>query len=162
MNGEEKMDFHRLPVNAWRLLKLPRLWYALGLGPVVGQLILLLTTTGRKSGLPRVTPLQYEEENGVFYVASARGQQADWFRNIVADPPVEGQVKAGRWRGLAEPIAEPARIADFLELRLRRHPRMIGAMLRGEGLPARPTRAQLEHFAERIAVVAIRPCDEAH
>ena len=155
------IDFRNLPRALWRLMKLPRIWYALGFGPVVGQVILLLTTTGRKSGLRRVTPLQYEEKNGVFYVASARGQQADWFRNIVADPHVAVQVKAGRWRGLAEPIAEPARIADFLELRLRRHPRMIGAMLRGEGLPARPTRVQLERFAEKIAVVAIRPCDEA-
>lgn len=32
--------------------------YALSLGPLVGQLILLLTTTGRKTGLPRVTALQ--------------------------------------------------------------------------------------------------------
>ena len=31
--------------------------YALGLGRLIGRLILLLTTTGRKSGLPRVTPL---------------------------------------------------------------------------------------------------------
>ena len=155
------IDFRSLPRAVWRLMKLPRIWYALGLGPVIGRLILLLTTMGRKSGLPRVTPLQYEEENGVFYVASARGQQADWFRNIVADPHVEVRVKGGRWRGLAEPIVEPSRIADFLELRLSRHPRMIGAMLRGEGLPARPTRAQLEHFAEKIAVVAIRSCNEA-
>jgi deazaflavin-dependent oxidoreductase (nitroreductase family) len=42
-------------------------------------LVLLLTTTGRKSGRPRQTRLQYEKEGGVIYVASARGQQADWF-----------------------------------------------------------------------------------
>ncbi len=151
------IDFRSLPGAIWRLMKLPRIWYALGLGPVVGQLILLWTTTGRKTGLPRVTPLQYEEENGVFYVASARGTQADWFRNLAADPHVQVQVKARRWRGLAQPITDRGRIADFLELRLRRHPRMMGALLRGEGLPARPTRAQLEQFAEKIAMVAIRP-----
>ena len=154
------MDFRRLPVKVWRLLKLPRLWYALGLGPVVGWLILLLTTTGRKTGLPRVTPLQYEEQDGVIYVASARGQQADWFRNILANPRVEIRVKARRFYGQAEPIADPARIADFLELRLKRHPRMMGAMLRGEGLPARPDRTQLEKLAAKIAVVAIRPDEE--
>jgi len=148
----------RLPANVWRLLKLPRLWYALGLGPVIGWLVLLLTTTGRKTGLPRVTPLQYEEANGVFYVASARGRQADWYRNILANPRVEIRVKARRFNGLAEPIADPARIADFLELRLERHPRMMGAMLRGEGLAARPDRAQLEKLAARIALIAIRPC----
>ena len=154
------MDFRRLPVNVWRLLKLPRLWYALGLGPVIGWLVLLLTTTGRKTGLPRVTPLQYEEQDGVIYVASARGRQADWFRNILANPRVEIRVKARRFYGQAEPITDPARVADFLELRLEHHPRMMGAMLRGEGLAARPDRAQLEKFAAKIAVVAIRPYRE--
>ena len=152
-------DFRKLPKTAWRFMKAPRIWYALGLGPVVGRLILLLITTGRKTGRPRVTPLQYEEHNGVIYVASARGEQADWFRNLRANPRVEVRVKARRFPGLAEPITDPARIADFLELRLARHPRMMGAMLRGEGLPARPTRAQLEQFAAAIAVVAIQPCE---
>jgi len=157
---QRAIDFRGLPVAVWRVLKLPRLWYALGLGPVVGGLILLLTTTGRKTGLPRVTPLQYEEQGGVIYVASARGRRADWYRNILANPRVEIRVKARRFYGRAEPIADPIRIADFLELRLKRRPRMMGAMLRGEGLPAKADRAQLEKFAGKIAVVAIRPCEE--
>ena len=160
MTQKSGMDFRRLPVNVWRLLKLPRLWYALGLGPVIGWLVLLLTTTGGKTGLLRVTPLQYEEQDGVIYVASARGQQADWFRNILANPRVEIRVKARRFYGLAEPVADPTRIADFLELRLKRHPRMMGAMLRGEGLTAQPDRAQLEKLAAKIAVVAILPCED--
>lgn len=150
------VDFRRLPRAFWRLTHFPRIWYALGLGPVVGRLFLLLTTTGRKTGLPRVTPLQYEEEDGVIYVASARGPQADWFRNILADPHVEVRVKARRFHGLAEATTDPARIADFLELRLRRHPRMVGAMLRSEGLPPRPDRAQLEQLGAELALVAIR------
>jgi len=47
----------QLPTPPNRLMKA---LYAVGLGPVVGRLVLLLTTTGRKTGLPRVTPLQYE------------------------------------------------------------------------------------------------------
>ena len=43
------------------LNKPPRIAYALGLGPLVWGLVLLLTTTGRKTGLQRVTPLQYEQ-----------------------------------------------------------------------------------------------------
>ena len=39
--------------------------------------VLLLITTGRKSGLPRETRLQYELDNGVVYVAAARGRRAD-------------------------------------------------------------------------------------
>lgn len=55
----------------YRLAKWPpQILCALGLGPLIGRLILLLTTTGRKSGRPRVTPLQYEIERrvgAVFY-----------------------------------------------------------------------------------------------
>ena len=41
--------------------KIHRVLYAIGLGPLIGRIILLLTTTGRKSGKKRVTPLQYEK-----------------------------------------------------------------------------------------------------
>ncbi len=124
-------------------------------------LVLLLITTGRKSGLPRETRLQYEEQEGVIYVAAGRGQEADWFRNIVANRQVEVQMKAGRFRGVAEPITDPARIADFLELRLKRHPQMVRAMLLSHGLLARPDRAHLEQLAPKLALVAIRP-DESN
>jgi deazaflavin-dependent oxidoreductase (nitroreductase family) len=141
-----------------RFIKLPpQLAYALGFGPIYGRIVLLLTTIGRKSGLPRVTPLQYEEVDGVIYVAAARGQKADWFRNIVANSHVEVRVKDKHIRGLAEPITEVSRIADFLELRLERHPRMIGKMFQAQGLPAQPNRAQLEAYAAKRAMVVIRP-----
>lgn len=150
-----------LPRPILRLLKLPpRLVYAVGLGRIFGRLVLLLTTTGRKSGQPRVTPLQYEEVDGVIYVGAMRGTNADWVRNIAACPRVEVRVKDRCFRGLAELITDPVRIADFLDLRLQRHPRMVGAMLRAEGLPARPERPQLERYAADLALVAIRPATD--
>jgi deazaflavin-dependent oxidoreductase (nitroreductase family) len=84
-----------LPRFFWRLIKLgPRFAYAIGLGPLIGKFVLLLTTVGRKSGLPRVTPLVYEEQGDTIIVASARGQSADWLNNILADPKVS--VRVGR------------------------------------------------------------------
>jgi deazaflavin-dependent oxidoreductase (nitroreductase family) len=117
-------------------------------------LVLLLTTTGRKSGLPRQTRLQYEKEEGVIYVAAARGQRADWFRNILANPRVGVQLEGQSLRGLAEPVTDPTRIADFLELRLKRHPLMIRLMLLSHGL-VKTDRAHLEQLAAKLAVVAI-------
>jgi deazaflavin-dependent oxidoreductase (nitroreductase family) len=152
----------RVPRVFWRLIRVPQLLYALGLGPLIGSLVLLLTTTGRKSGKPRVVPLQYEEHEGVVYVGSARGTRADWFRNILADPRVRVQIGARRFGGVAKPLTDPVSIADFLELRLRRRPRMMRAMLRLEGLSNHPERADLESLAGRSAVVAIRPLDALH
>ncbi|PJH76209.1 MAG: hypothetical protein CO064_02520, partial [Anaerolineae bacterium CG_4_9_14_0_8_um_filter_58_9] len=67
------------------------------------------------------------------------------------------RVKNHIFEGLAEPVTDPARIADFLELRLRRHPRLVGKILQMEGLPSRPTRSQLEEYAQRLAMVIIHP-----
>jgi deazaflavin-dependent oxidoreductase (nitroreductase family) len=151
-------DFARAPRWILRLLKLgPRAAYALGLGPVLGQMVLLLTTTGRKSGLPRVTPLQYEELDGCYYLGAALGMRSDWVRNILADPSVELRVKGRRLRGLARVIDDPCQIADFLELRLVRHPRMIGRLLHAEGLGMPPSREALEAHARRLALVMVEP-----
>ena len=49
--------------------------YRRGIGPT--RIVLLLTTIGRKTGLPRVTPLQFEQIDGAYYIGSARGQDAD-------------------------------------------------------------------------------------
>src|SRR5512143_574359 len=141
-----------------RLIHLPpRIAYALGLGPLIGKFVLLLTTTGRKSGKLRVTPLQYEEVDGCIYIAAALGQKADWFRNILANPAVRVRVRSRQFEGRAEPVTDPCRIAGFLELRLKRHPGMVGAILKSEGLPPMPTRPALEQYAQRLAMVIIHP-----
>ncbi len=122
-------------------VRLFKFLYAIGLGPIVGRLVLLLTTTGRKSGLSRTTALQYEEIDGALYLGSSKGTHADWFQNLVANPCVTVRVKSRQFSGSAEPVTDPARIADYLELRLQRHPHMLGAIFKSEGLSARPSRA---------------------
>lgn len=128
--------------------------YLRGFGPQ--KLILLLTTTGRKTGRARTTPLQYEITGGTLFVASARGPQADWYRNILANPCVQVQIGPHAFQATALPIAEPTEIADFLALRLERHPVMIRMiMCLFEGLPWRFTRSDLEAFAAEKTLVAI-------
>jgi deazaflavin-dependent oxidoreductase (nitroreductase family) len=141
--------------------KPPRIAYALGLGPIIGRLVLLLTTTGRKTGLLRVTPLQYEQIEGKYYVGSAFGTRTDWYRNILADPGVRVRVGRKEFKALAETSTDPVRIADFLEVRLTRHPRMIGMMLRAEGLPPSPSRQDLESLAEDKALVILHPGEDS-
>jgi deazaflavin-dependent oxidoreductase (nitroreductase family) len=131
--------------------------YAIGLGPLVGRLVLLLTTTGRKSGLPRTTALQYEEVDGAIYLGSSKGTHADWFKNLVANPCVTVRVKSRQFSGQAQAVTDPALVADFLELRLRHHPRMVSTMLKAEGLSATPSRAELETYASNLALAIIRP-----
>ena len=131
--------------------------YAIGLGPFVGRLVLLLTTTGRKSGLPRVTALQYEEIGDAIYLGSSKGIHADWVRNIHSNPQVKIRVKNRRFDGLAEVVTDCERIADFMELRLQRHPRMIGMIMKSEGLPEKPGRTDLLEYSRKIAMVIVKP-----
>jgi deazaflavin-dependent oxidoreductase (nitroreductase family) len=149
----QSISFHPPDVRVIRAL------YAIGLGPLVGKLILLLTTTGRRTGLPRVTALQYEEVNGAILLGSSRGLQADWVRNLIAHPEVHVCVRSRRFSGRAEVTSDPGRIADFLALRLQRHPRIVGKIMEMQGLPACPTREQLLDYATHLALVIVRPVD---
>jgi deazaflavin-dependent oxidoreductase (nitroreductase family) len=147
----------RIPNTVWRVMSRLNRWMLSRYGPkskVTGR-VLVLTTTGRKSGQPRSTPLQYEEVEGVYYVASARGVQADWYRNLLACPQVAVWVGDRHFSTTAQLMTDPTQIADFLELRLKRHPLFMGAMLRLEGLPAKYSRMDLEKFATRLAIVAL-------
>ncbi|HET9914351.1 MAG TPA: nitroreductase/quinone reductase family protein [Anaerolineales bacterium] len=156
--GSVKFDWAKMK----NVQKIHRALYALGLGPLVGKIVLLLTTTGRKSGIKRITPLQYEEIDGLYYLGAARGLKADWVRNIQANPQVEIHVGAKRFHGCAEVVNDPAQFADFMEVRLERHPRMIGLIMeKAHGLPRRPSREQLEEMAKTEAFVIIRPLEKS-
>jgi deazaflavin-dependent oxidoreductase (nitroreductase family) len=131
--------------------------YGAGLGRLVGGRVLLLTTTGRRTERPRTTSLQYEWIDGVVYVASVRGMDADWVANLVAHP--QAAVRIGPCRLQADAIitTDPTEIADFIQTRLERRPLMVGALLCASGLGAHPTRARLEDYAMRLALVRLTP-----
>jgi deazaflavin-dependent oxidoreductase (nitroreductase family) len=152
-------DSPRFPLVFWRMISRLNQRLVSGYGPKskTRYRVLVLTTLGRKSGLPRSTPLQFEEVDGVYYVASARGKKADWYRNLLSNPQAEVRVKDKNFHTCAELITEPGEIADFLELRLKRHPGFMGIMLRLEGLQRKYTRTDLEKFAERLAIVTLDP-----
>jgi deazaflavin-dependent oxidoreductase (nitroreductase family) len=151
----------RAPRIFWRLIRIgPRVAYALGLGPLIGRFVLLLTTYGRRTGRPRVTPLVYERLADTYRVASARGPSADWLRNVKANPNVVIQVGRSRFDALAEVTDDAEQIADCIERQTVRNPRVFGIILRSEGLPSAPGRADLVRWAPKRPMVIIRPIDD--
>ncbi len=75
-------------------------WYRLSGGLIGGQLgkapVLLLTTTGRKSGRRRTTPLVYLPDGDNMVVIASNGgsdRHPDWWLNLSADPKAEVQVR---------------------------------------------------------------------
>ncbi len=60
-----------------------------------GSTVLLLTTTGRKSGEPRTTPLIYTKDGDRYVIVASKGGAPDdpgWYKNLSRDPDVELQV----------------------------------------------------------------------
>lgn len=65
---------------------------------------LLLTTTGRKSGEARTTPLIYGEDGGEYMIIASQGGRPDhpaWYKNILSDATVEFQVGPDIYSGTA-------------------------------------------------------------
>jgi len=74
--------------------------YRLSNGKVMGRMaglnVLLLTTTGRKSGEPRTTPLGYFEQDGDYVIIASNGgadKHPFWFLNLKSNPDVSIQIK---------------------------------------------------------------------
>ena len=78
-----------------------------------GTTILLLTTTGRRSGKQVTTPLIFRGHEGDYLVVASKGgspERPDWYANLEANPDVEVQVKGDRFRAkarTASPVEKP-------------------------------------------------------
>jgi deazaflavin-dependent oxidoreductase (nitroreductase family) len=74
---------------------------------LLGRGMLLLTTTGRKSGRRYTTPLQYfKDGDDIVIVGSNAGNErhADWWLNLLANPEAGVQVKRKTRRMRAEEV----------------------------------------------------------
>jgi deazaflavin-dependent oxidoreductase (nitroreductase family) len=66
-------------------------------GMFAGAPLLLLTTTGARSGQPRVAPLAYTTDNDRLVVIASKGgapTHPDWFYNVRANPDVTVELGA--------------------------------------------------------------------
>ena len=86
-----------------------------GVGPGrwATQPLLLLTTTGARSGLPRTTPLLYSTDDDRLVVIASKGGEPthpDWYHNLLVHP--EAMVEVG-----AETFPVQAEVAQGAERR---------------------------------------------
>jgi deazaflavin-dependent oxidoreductase (nitroreductase family) len=112
------------PFFVW-LFRLPILQYRLGIGWMIGRYVLLLTTTGRRSGKPRRTALEYiyDKEQDRYRVAAGWGGHTDWYRNLCKYPNVRVQIGNRSFAAVAERVCEEE-VAKYMMSVSQRHPRM--------------------------------------
>jgi deazaflavin-dependent oxidoreductase (nitroreductase family) len=81
-------------------------------GPFEGASVLLLHTTGAKSGADRVSPVMYLDHEGHLYVfASKAGADShpDWYRNLTANPVVSVELGTEKFAATASSLEESER-----------------------------------------------------
>jgi deazaflavin-dependent oxidoreductase (nitroreductase family) len=102
----------RLRYQFKNLNKFMLLMWRLGLGswfkiwPRVSGQVMVITHTGRKTGLKRYTPVNYAIVDGELYCTSGFGRIADWYLNIKANPNIEVWLPEGWWVGFAEEVTD--------------------------------------------------------
>ena len=141
---------------AWR----SAIWlYRIGLGSLLGERMLLLNHTGRKSGKLRQAVLEVVEHDtgtGAYIVASGFGEKSDWFKNIIAHPAVSIQVGNTCLVALADrvPLEQAKEIMSSYN---RRHPKLLRSLAGGLGYRSDGSDDDARFFAESIPLVALIP-----
>jgi len=89
-------------------------------GPFEGANMMLLHTTGAKSGQPRLAPLVYHPVDGKIFIAGSKGgapTSPDWVHNLRAHPrvPIEIGTSSGieAYDALARELPEDERAVTY-------------------------------------------------
>jgi deazaflavin-dependent oxidoreductase (nitroreductase family) len=70
-----------------------------------------VTTTGRKSGLPRQIEIWFVEIEGTIYILAERGFKTQWVQNILVNPGVQVKIGDQEWNATAS-VLDPEKDAD--------------------------------------------------
>jgi deazaflavin-dependent oxidoreductase (nitroreductase family) len=110
--------------------------------------LLELTTTGRKSGVPRAVSLVYIRDGSSYVVAASnagRDRHPGWYFNLQSNPQVTVRINKQQIKAVAE-VASPEQRSQFWEQLVQAAPFFAGY----------PKRARRE-----IPMVLLHPVDEA-
>jgi deazaflavin-dependent oxidoreductase (nitroreductase family) len=81
-------------------------------GPFTGRPLLLLTTTGAKTGEERTSPLVYSRDGDHFVIVGSKGgapTHPGWYHNLRADPVVTVEIGAETFRARATVMGDAER-----------------------------------------------------
>ncbi len=72
-----------------------------------GRPLLLLTTTGAKSGQRRTNPVMYLREGDRLFVFASKGgapTDPDWYHNLLAHPEITVEIGDQTYQAIAKPV----------------------------------------------------------
>lgn len=141
------------------MFKFPLILWRLGFGPILGKIFVVITARGRKSGQPRHTMVEYHSVNGKRYVLSAYGEDAQWYKNIKANPLVTVQTGTGAQAMRAVRVSDSNELLAVYTEFNRTNPEMTAWYMHALNLDNTPE-AVLAH-KDKIIMLRFDPTDEA-
>lgn len=81
-------------------------------GPFVGRSVLVLTTTGARTGEQRTTPLVYSRDGDRYVIVASKGgapTNPAWYHNLRTHPVVQVEIGHERFRARAHVMPESER-----------------------------------------------------
>ncbi|MCB8984891.1 MAG: nitroreductase family deazaflavin-dependent oxidoreductase [Ardenticatenaceae bacterium] len=81
-------------------------------GNFANMTLLLLHTTGAKSGRPRLNPVAYTKDKDRLVIIASKGgaeSHPDWYYNVLANPNVTVEVGSEKYEAIATVEEEPER-----------------------------------------------------
>ncbi len=156
----DRLPYPRGPFR--RLLRAPIWLYRLGLGAPLGSAhIMVLTTTGRVSGQPRHTAIEFRTHGSKTYLISAWGERPQWYKNLLAQPVVGVAQGSQRFTARASVVDDAGEAARVLYLFRKRAPAIYDALMARlsseETVSARTVPAITDHFV----IVRLDPAPDA-
>jgi deazaflavin-dependent oxidoreductase (nitroreductase family) len=157
---QKDQGFLTYPSGGWRkaMFKWPVHLWRLGLGPIIGRFSVLISHTGRKTGLTRRTMTELHVVNGKKYAPSGFGRRAQWYRNIEADPRVTIQTAAGAESVIARRVTDGDELLSLMDLEAPKNRVMVRSFL--DTLDIEPTVADILAKKDRIYYLRFDPTDE--
>ncbi len=158
--GQELKGMMAYPHRDWQKLafRAPMLLWRMGLGPIVGRLIMVITTTGNKSKLPRHNMAEYYTLEGRKYTVCAYGEKAAWYKNIKADPRVTVQTAGGAQNMRAVRVTDDQELNQVVDLFMRRNAVLTTRYLESLGIKA--DRSDMLAKKDRLYLLRFDPTTE--
>jgi deazaflavin-dependent oxidoreductase (nitroreductase family) len=159
----EKISEPKLPHGLARLaFRLPIWLFRAHLGWILGNRFVLLTHTGRKSGLLRQTVLEvvrYDRSSGICVVASGWGMKSAWSKNISANPRIVFQIRSKRTAAIAERLSPEAGATELFDY-AHRYPLALQELSRFMGYKLDGTDEDIRALGRIIPLFIFKPVME--
>lgn len=156
----EKISDPARPRGLARLaFRLPIWLYRFHLGWLLGGRFLMLTHTGRKSGLPRhvvIEVVRHDKPTDTYYVASGWGEKSDWFRNVMKNPDVVVHSGGRKLDMKAQRLSLEDAEKEMLDYN-RRHPAMLNELARVMGYRLDGTEDDVRALGRLVPMVEFKP-----